>query len=225
VFPKEIAVFSHKPIKMKRVISIEGNIGSGKTTLFDALRARPALRDVIFVEEPVGLWEKIRDDATGDSLLQRFYADPERYAFAFQTMAFFSRLALLAAAPVGSTVVTERSLLTDRDVFAKMLHDSGKIDSLCYKIYLHNSASFIEGRPGETTAPSKLIYVKTHPTICHERIGRRQRHGESDIDIGYLRQCDEYHEAMVRNAPSEIMELDGNLDIVALDEIEKFILQ
>jgi deoxyadenosine/deoxycytidine kinase len=43
---------------MRRVISIEGNISSGKTTLFDLLRNRPALHNVVFVEEPVGLWEK-----------------------------------------------------------------------------------------------------------------------------------------------------------------------
>lgn len=206
---------------MRRIIAIEGNIGSGKSTLFDLLRSRPALSSVVFVEEPVGLWETIRDDTTGESLLQRFYADPERYAFAFQTMAFFSRLALLNKSPDGCILVTERSLLTDRDVFAKMLHDSGKIDDLCYKVYLHNSASFVD------VAPNKIIYVKTEPLCCEERIVRRNRCGESDISIEYLRQCDEYHEAMVRNATSEVLELDGNREICrdALDIIEKFILE
>ena len=211
---------------MRRVISIEGNIGSGKTTLFDLLRNRPALRDVVFVEEPVELWEKIRDDATGESLLQRFYADPERYAFAFQTMAFFSRLALLAKTPNDCVVVTERSLLTDRDVFAKMLHDSGKIDGLCYKIYLQissSTASFVD------VAPSKMIYVKSDPLVCEERIVRRQRHGEGEINREYLRRCDEYHEAMVGYVfnTTEVLELDGNRDISrdALDIVERFILE
>jgi deoxyadenosine/deoxycytidine kinase len=211
---------------MKNIISIEGNIGSGKTTLFNLLRSRPALSNVVFIEEPVDLWEKLRDDITGESLLQRFYADPERYAFAFQTMAFFSRLALLAEAPTGCTVVTERSLLTDRDVFAKMLHNSGKIDSLCYKIYLHNLANFSD------VAPSKIIYIKTDPVICADRIASRNRHGESNISIDYLIQCEEYHEAMIRNAPSEILVLDGNQDGAlrimlndSLKSIENFILQ
>ena len=211
---------------MRRVISIEGNIGSGKTTLFDLLRNRPALRDVIFMEEPVGLWEKIRDNATGESLLQKFYADPERYAFAFQTIAFFSRLALLAKTPNDCVVVTERSLLTDRDVFAKMLHDSGKIDGLCYKIYLQisrSTASFVD------VAPSKMIYVKSDPLVCEERIVRRQRHGEGEIGREYLRRCDEYHEAMVGCVfnTTEVLELDGNRDISrdALDIVERFILE
>ena len=206
---------------MPFLISIEGNIGSGKTNLFNLLRNRPALSNVIFIEEPVGLWETIRDDTTGESLLQRFYTDPERYAFAFQTMAFFSRLALLNKAPTDCVVVTERSLLTDHDVFAKMLHDNGKIDDLCYKVYLHNSASFVD------VVPSKLIYVKTDPLCCEERIVRRQRSGESDISIEYLHICDEYHEAMVRDATSEVLELDGNREICrdALDIIERFILQ
>ena len=208
------------PIAMRRIISIEGNIGSGKTNLFDLLRNRPALSSVFFVEEPVGLWETIRDETTGESILQRFYADPERYAFVFQTMAFFSRLAMLNKAPSDCIVVTERSLLTDRDVFAKMLHDSGKIDDLCYKVYLHNSASFVD------VAPSKIIYVKTDPLVCEERIAGRQRSGEEDINIEYLQQCDEYHDAMVRKTTSEVLELDGNLEVCRdlLDIIERFIL-
>jgi deoxyadenosine/deoxycytidine kinase len=206
---------------MRHIISIEGNIGSGKTNLFNLLRNRPALSNVVFVEEPVGLWETIRDDTTGESLLHHFYTNPERYAFAFQTMAFFSRLALLNKAPSDCIVVTERSLLTDHDVFAKMLHDNGKIDNLCYKVYLHNSASFVD------MAPSKLIYVKTDPLCCEERIARRQRSGESDINIEYLRLCDVYHDAMVRDATSEVLQLDGNLEICSnvLDIIERFIIE
>jgi deoxyadenosine/deoxycytidine kinase len=211
---------------MNNIISIEGNIGSGKTTLFNLLRSSPVLHNVFFIEEPVDLWNKIFDDITGESILQRFYADPDRYAFAFQTMAFFSRLALLAEAPTGCTVVTERSLLTDRDVFAKMLHDNGNIDSLCYKIYLHNSASFSD------VAPSKIIYIKTDPVVCEDRISIRNRNGESKISIDYLIKCEEYHEAMIRNAQSEILVLDGNQDGAlrimlhdALTSIENFILQ
>ena len=206
---------------MNNIISIEGNIGSGKTTLFNLLRASPVLSNVFFIEEPVDLWNKIFDDITGESILQRFYADPDRYAFAFQTMAFFSRLALLAEAPAGCTVVTERSLLTDRDVFAKMLYDSRMIDSLCYKIYMHNSASFRD------VAPSKIIYIKTDPVVCEERISIRNRNGESKISIDYLIKCEEYHEAMIRNAPSEILVLDGNQDTHhhELTSIENFILQ
>jgi deoxyadenosine/deoxycytidine kinase len=136
-------------------------------------------------------------------------------------MAFFSRLALLNKAPSDCIVVTERSLLTDHDVFAKMLHDNGKIDNLCYKVYLHNSASFVD------MAPSKLIYVKTDPLCCEERIARRQRSGESDINIEYLRLCDVYHDAMVRDATSEVLQLDGNLEICSnvLDIIERFIIE
>ena len=33
-------------------------------------------------------------------------------------------------------IITERSLYTDKHVFAKMLHDQGKIEDVCYQIYL-----------------------------------------------------------------------------------------
>jgi thymidylate kinase len=102
-----------------------------------------------------------------------------------------------------------------------MLYDSGKIDTLCYKIYLHNSVSFRD------VAPSKIIYIKTDPVVCEDRISIRNRNGESKISIDYLIQCEQYHEAMIRNAPSEILVIDGNQDNHrdALTSIENFILQ
>jgi len=207
---------------MGRIISIEGNIGSGKTTLFQQLRHRSALRDVVFVEEPVGLWESIRDPQTGESLLQRFYRDPERYAFAFQTMAFFSRLALvtkaLAESPADSIILTERSLLTDRDVFAKMLHDGKKIDDVSHQIYLHNSDTFMAG-----VSPDKIIYIKTDPAVCLERIAGRQRPGESQIDLEYLTVCDNYHGEMMAAAAKITMTADGNSDL-DIEDLERFIL-
>lgn len=211
---------------MKRIISIEGNIGSGKTTLFQRLRERSSLRDcrnLVFVEEPVGLWESIRDPETGESLLQRFYRDPERYAFAFQTMAFFSRLALvtkaLAESPADSIVLTERSLLTDRDVFAKMLHDGKKIDDVSHQIYLHNSDNFMAG-----VSPDKIIYIKTDPAVCLERIAGRQRPGEGQIDLEYLTMCDGYHEKMMAPVADSTLTVDGNSDL-DIEDLELFILR
>ena len=44
------------------LVSIDGNIGSGKSTTWEMLKQAYAGRDdVHFVEEPVGLWDNIKD--------------------------------------------------------------------------------------------------------------------------------------------------------------------
>lgn len=205
----------------RRIVSIEGNIGSGKTTLFERLKKSLAGKNVIFVEEPVGLWETIRD-SNSTTILQKFYSDPEKYSFSFQTMAFFSRLFLLRNALATSTsdtvIVTERSLVSDRAVFAKMLYDSGKIEDINYRIYLYNSDAFLETLP-----LSGILYLKTDPKVCERRIANRNRPGEASIGLSYLEQCASYHDSMISGISCPVLSIDGNQLIIDSD-IESFIL-
>ena len=49
-------------MKNKYIISIEGNIGSGKTTIIENLKKRfEDDASVLFLTEPVDIWEKIKD--------------------------------------------------------------------------------------------------------------------------------------------------------------------
>ena len=204
------------------IISIEGNIGSGKSTLLALLRKKYGDNDrFVFVKEPVDEWENITDDATGESVLQRFYADPKKYAFAFQMMAYISRLKILKNCIENicdneqgrrTIVITERSLYTDKYVFAKMLHEQDNIDCICYKIYLEWFDEFAKTYPIH-----KIIYVDTSPTTCHERIRQRSRTGESVIAIDYLINCDSYHKEFISGLNTNIkrLALNGNNDICA----------
>lgn len=210
-----------------QIISIEGNIGSGKTTLLHNLKKyfndNP---NVIFLKEPVDEWSKIRDE-NDVTILEKFYNDQEKYSFPFQMMAYISRLNLLkdTIKHIKTNVkenennrhkiliITERSLFTDKMVFAKMLYDSKKIELVNYKIYLNWFNSFADEYP-----ISKIIYVKTDPSICHERINKRHRDGEDNIPLDYLKNCDSYHENMVNKESSDCvcdcqLVLDGNVDI------------
>jgi deoxyadenosine/deoxycytidine kinase len=108
-------------------------------------------------------------------------------------------------------IITERSLFTDKMVFAQMLFDSGKLEYLSFQIYLKWFDSFIKEYP-----ISKIIYVKTNPEICHYRISKRCRQGEDIIPLEYLDQCDAYHEKMVSSdCFSQISKLvlNGNINI------------
>jgi deoxyadenosine/deoxycytidine kinase len=198
-----------------RIFSIEGNIGSGKSTLLENLKKELSNnKNIIFMKEPVDEWEEIKD-ASGNTMLQKFYEDQEKYSFPFQMMAYISRLNLLKTTVEknpGAIIISERSLYTDKFVFAKMLYESGKIEDVNYQIYNKWFDAFVKDFP-----ISGVIYVETDPEICHERISRRSRLGESNIPMDYLSSCHGYHATMLNRDFQKVsnrqLVLDGNTDI------------
>jgi deoxyadenosine/deoxycytidine kinase len=199
-----------------KIISIEGNIGSGKTTLLAELKSKFGdNKNIIFLKEPVDDWATITD-VNGVTMLEKFYMNQKEYSFPFQMMAYISRLALLKNAikenPNG-IIITERSLYTDREVFAKMLYDSGCIELVNYKIYLKWFDTFAQECP-----VSKIIYVNTDPKICFDRIKKRSRTGESNIPFDYLENCHKYHNNMLDTSKDSCVckdqiVLNGDIDI------------
>jgi thymidylate kinase len=180
-----------------RIISIEGNIGAGKTTLLEKLVERSSRTDAsqrwIFMREPVDQWATIKDRVTSETILSKFYADPAKYAFPFQVMAYATRLAelrrIVREHPECEVIVCERSLDADRHIFANMLADEGKIEDICYQIY-HR---FFEESAHEF-ALNGIIYVDADAQVCFDRIRGRDREGESNIPLVYLETCRQYHE-------------------------------
>lgn len=217
------------------IVSIEGNIGSGKSTLLSNLKNYfKNNSSIIFLKEPVDEWSNIKDE-NGITILEKFYADQEKYSFSFQMMAYISRLKLLKDTikqlqlkhslrddknnNEKYIIITERSLYTDKMVFAKMLYDSGKIEDVNYQIYLNWFDAFVDEFP-----INKIIYVKTNPEICHQRIATRHRDGENNIPLEYLVSCTNYHENMLdKNSIDcvckEQLILDGNHNIYENENI------
>jgi deoxyadenosine/deoxycytidine kinase len=221
------------------IVSIEGNIGSGKSTLLSNLRQHYENNsNVVFLKEPVDEWERIKDE-NGETILKKFYADQEKYSFPFQMMAYVSRLKVLRdtlktikidTEDKNIIIITERSLYTDKMVFAKMLYDSKKIEHVNYQIYLNWFDTFSDEFP-----VNKVVYVKTSPDKCYQRIVKRSRTGEENIPLEYLTSCSIYHDNMLDKENQECvcldqLILDGNVDIYEnknqvyewINEIDKF---
>lgn len=81
------------------IISIDGNIGSGKSSVLKYLQnnfhnyciEQNKNLKICFLQEPVSEWESITDK-NGKTVLEKFYQNNEKYAFPFQMMAYISRL-------------------------------------------------------------------------------------------------------------------------------------
>ena len=178
------------------LISIEGNIGSGKSTFLEYLKTHLGSEcgNVAFVPEPVSSWNEIRDES-GSTILERYYDDQRSHAFAFQMMAYVSRLNLIKSV-LGhnyDVIVMERSLRTDRFVFAQMLRDEGMMTKIEFDIYNTWFDSFLDDIP-----EPRVVYLRTSPDVALTRVGVRARPGE-DIPLEYLAKCHRYHEEW-RNA-------------------------
>jgi deoxyadenosine/deoxycytidine kinase len=179
------------------ILSVEGNIGSGKSTFVEFLREN--IPNAVFLQEPVNEWNEIKDK-NGETMLAKFYKDQTKYSFPFQMMAYISRLSLLKETVEknpGSIIITERCLDTDRQVFAKMLYDDGNIEEVEYQIYLRWFDNFKKDFP-----ISHHIYLKTEPDIAHKRVLKRNRSGET-IAIEYLQACNQYHNDWLEERETE----------------------
>jgi deoxyadenosine/deoxycytidine kinase len=208
---------------MVKIFSVEGNIGSGKSTIVKYLKDNLIIPgySIVFLQEPVELWNTIKD-LDGINIIQRYYADQKKYSFAFQMMAYISRLSqikkVLAESSKNTIIITERCLHTDFNIFAKMLYRSGMISTIEYRIYKLWFDEFID-----FSYITSFIYITTPPDICFERISLRSRKGEDLIPIEYLTECDRFHHIWLD--PKERLELESTLNITTVNSIKDFILK
>jgi deoxyguanosine kinase len=197
------------------IFSIEGNIGSGKSTVIKQMKKKfNTLNncDIIYLPEPVDVWSSIKDEK-GKNIIEKFYADNKKYAFSFQIMAYISRISQIRKLKKSINpektyiLITERSVHTDKNVFAKMLYENKDMGSCEHQIYNKWFNEFIEDVPNH-----KYIYIDTDPNKCLERINKRSRKGEK-IPVKYLNLCKKYHDTWLNNVSSELLTLNGDIEI------------
>lgn len=197
----------------KTLFLLEGNIAAGKSTVGKNLQESGQFG---FIEEPVEEWR------TGftKNLLEMMYSDMERWAFTFQINAFITRAKTwkeILAMTDHSRVVLERSIFTDRYVFAENMFLRGAMTEIEWKLYqglweFLNSNYCVE--------PDHIIYLRTPASECLERIKRRGRGEEKVIDLNYLRQLEQRHDAWLLDNPRATV-LDGRQHWTADKVVEK----
>ncbi len=193
------------------IITVEGNIGSGKSTLIKYMKenlTNVSNVPVVYLPEPVHLWENIKSE-NDKNMIQLFYENQKKYSFSFQMMAYISRLQIFKDAireNPDSIIITERCLLTDYNIFAKMLYESGKMLKEEYEIYKQWFEYFNEIKVHQ------FIYIKTDPEVSYQRCVKRSRSGENNITLEYLQTCNKMHEDWFAKQHDNVHIIDGNID-------------
>ena len=210
---KSVIVGNQAPSSAPKQIflTIEGNIGGGKTTMINRLRQE--CPDYIIIDEPVEQWLQIKDE-NGTSLLELFYQDQKRWGYTFQTCAFITRYlaafqALQQPITKDTIYISERGILTDRHVFAEMLHAQGSLNAVEWDLYTKwfdhfKNAIHING----------IVYVTTTYDECKTRIKTRGRQGEDNIPVEYLNELEKQHELWLSNTELPVLKITSDAEEV-----------
>ena len=180
----------------KILITIEGNIGGGKSTLIKHLQNE--YPNFVIIPEPVEQWLSMKD-MHGKSILEYFYEDKDRWSYTFQNCAFITRFlsafeAMNQPITQDTIYISERGILTDRYVFATMLKKSNCLSDIEWNLYCKWFDHF-----SKTIQPKGIVFVTTDPDVCSSRIKSRGRTGEEHIPLDYLKDLHNHHEAWINS--------------------------
>ncbi len=159
-------------------VVIEGNIGSGKSTLSNWLAAKTS-------------WQLLHEPVDDNPILDGFYKDPARNAFAMQVYMLQIRAQDHAyAASRQSPVIMDRSILGG-DVFANVHRKLGNINDvewLVYRTLYHDKLEQLYHSHRHESPPFTLVYLEVDPEVSFERMRNRNRAVESSVSLAYLRE-------------------------------------
>lgn len=166
---------------MKKFIAVAGNIGVGKSTL------------VTLLSERLG-WQPFYEPVGENPYLADFYRDMR--AWAFHSQIFFLTRRLRAHRQLidhPTSVVQDRTVYEDAEVFAHNLYRQGLIDNRDYSSYRELYQVLTEFLP----PPDLVIYLRATAATLEQRIHSRGRDYERQISFDYLDQVNQLYEAWI----------------------------
>lgn len=169
-----------QPLKVKH-IAIAGNIGAGKTTLTELLCKHFH-------------WEPQYEDVEHNPYLYDFYEDMPRWSFNLQVYFLHHRLRQLLEIQNGdATIVQDRSIYEDAQIFAPNLYDMG----LMNKRDFDNYYEFFQTLKSMLRPPDLLIYLRASVPTLVEHIDKRGREYEENLRLDYLKRLNRFYEKWI----------------------------
>jgi deoxyguanosine kinase len=184
------------------LFSIEGNIGSGKSSLSKILKEQ--LNNTVIFDEPVQDWNSFTDE-NNNTVLKNFYSDKTKYGFQFNMVIYATKFNYLTTINKAKLTILERSYLSDFNVFLKMLYDNKNISKIEYKI-----SELLFTTTKSLYPINKIIYLRTSFEVCYNRYLKRNRQGEI-LDKDYLLMLHNYHDHYFLHHPDVII-IDGDIE-------------
>ncbi len=180
-------------------LAIAGNIGVGKTLVTDLLGERLG-------------WDTYYEPVADNPYLDDFYADMKRYSFHLQVFLLSKRFALQRKIlESGRSVVQDRTIYEDTEIFARILYRRGMMDERDY----HNYKDLFATMVSYLRAPDLILYLRAQPETILKRIRARGRDCELQIEEDYIRELHESYELWAERIP-----LISPLHVVNTEELD-----
>lgn len=183
--------------KKPKHIAIAGNIGAGKTTLTELLSKHYK-------------WIPNFEDVDHNPYLMDFYEDMPRWSFNLQIYFLNSRLLQLVEIQKGTeTVIQDRTIYEDANIFAPNLHEMG----LMSKRDFDNYFNFFQTLKTLVQPPDLLIYLNASVPTLVGQIQKRGREYEENIRLDYLKRLNEYYNKWIESyqeGPLLVINVDKN---------------
>jgi deoxyadenosine/deoxycytidine kinase len=163
---------------VKKFIAVAGNIGVGKSTLVTLLSGRLG-------------WKPFFEPVEENPYLADFYKDMRSWSFHSQIYFLTRRLRIhRQLIDYDNSVIQDRSVYEDAEVFAHNLYRQGLIEDRDYRSYRDLYQVLTEFLP----PPDLMIYLRASETTLMSRIYSRGRDYERQISQDYLHQLNELYE-------------------------------
>lgn len=201
---------------MKVILNIDGTIGAGKSTKLTEYKKK--YPNITIILEPIEKWMK-------SGLLEKFYDEPKKYAFALQSFIIDSFTDQLEEAFKSDSklILFERGLCSCFTIFSYLHHKSGLMTDEEYKMMEEKHYAY-ERDLRERGYILDHIYLNTPIDLAMERISIRNRGNEkSGISREYQqRLLDRYKELCLTPYTEE--QLDSLVDkintMVSLEQLQ-----
>lgn len=178
-------------------IAVAGNIGAGKTTLTEMLSKHYK-------------WIPNFEDVDHNPYLMDFYEDMPRWSFNLQIYFLNGRLKQLLDIQSGTeTVVQDRTIYEDANIFAPNLHEMG----LMSKRDFDNYYDFFTTLKSMVKPPDLLIYLNASVPTLVGNIQKRGREYEENIRLDYLKKLNEFYNKWIadyKEGPLLVIDVDKN---------------
>ncbi|HLO14076.1 MAG TPA: deoxynucleoside kinase [Anaerolineales bacterium] len=168
---------------MKKFVAVAGNIGVGKSTLVEMLCVRMG-------------WQPFFEPVTENPYLSDFYADMDAWSFHSQIFFLTHRLRThyeLAQHP--ASVVQDRSVYEDAEIFAQNLYLQGHIQKRDYQTY----RELYETTRRFLPPPDLVVYLRASVPTLMSRIASRGRDYERTITPEYLQGLNDLYESWIND--------------------------
>lgn len=191
--------------KRNITVAIEGNIGSGKTSLLKYFKENSSVE---VIEEPVKKWQNVG----GANTLDLMYSDPKRWSYLFESYVLLTMMEVHHRPQTSPVRLLERSAYSASFCFMENLHRSGSLSTLEYTVF---QEWFEYLMSHEKPHIDLIVYLRTSPEKCMERIKRRSRDEETSVSMELLDSLHErYEEWLIKKSkfhiPAPVVVVDGN---------------